>query len=297
MLLLFWSAPAFAQETSSLHWVRLPGAEACVGGHDLAQAVEAELGHSIFVSASEAELAVEGRVEPQPEHGGFRAVLAVSNREGALLGERTIESQAADCTEFTPALAVVIALLIDPDAEHAAPVDEPEEGVVETPEQPDPEPPPPSEWHVVLEGGTGISAGLAPVPLWTLIGSVILETPWLVALEVGGRLSPIGGDAADLVLAMGKIAACFVPELDARFHLHACGGFEAGVVFVSAGGNTTEHLLVNGELHMRGSIDLVGPLEIWLVPTFVVPFRHDVHPEAEPFAVAFVGEAGFGLRL
>lgn len=293
-----WSSPLSAQETSSLHWVRLPGAEACVGGHDLAQAVEAELGHSIFVSASEAELAVEGRVEPRPERG-FRAVLAVSDREGALLGERTIESEAAECSEFTPALAVVIALLIDPEAERADPVeDEVEEpGEREEPDEPEAPPPPQSEWHVVLEGGTGIGVGLAPVALWTLIGSVILETPWLVAFEVGGRLSPIGGSAADLVVAMGKIAACFVPDLDARFHLHACGGFEAGVVFVSSGGNTTEHLLVNGELHVRGSIDLVGPLEIWIVPTFVVPFRHDVHPEAEPFAVAFVGEAGFGLRF
>jgi hypothetical protein len=281
---------AGAQESSSLHWVRLPGAESCVGGHDLAQAVEDELGHAVLVSAADADLSVEGRVAPR-DGGGFTATLAVSDRDGTRLGERSLDSEDPDCAAFTPALAVVIALLIDPDGES-------ERGTEEV------APPAPAQvhdeaWHLILEGGTGIAVGLAENPLWTLAGSVIVETPWLVAFEIGGRLATIGGSGGtDLVVAMGRLAACFVPRLDSRFHLHLCGGIETGVAFVSPNGaEASEHLLVNGAVHARGSIDLVGPLEIWLVPSFVVPFRHDLPAPAEPFAIAFVAELGFGLRF
>ena len=53
-----------AARTSSLSWIRLPGAERCVSTQDLARDVEQRLGHPIFVSPSEADVSVEGHIEP-----------------------------------------------------------------------------------------------------------------------------------------------------------------------------------------------------------------------------------------
>src|SRR5690348_567896 len=62
--------------TSSLSWVRLPGAEGCVATQTLARAAEDRLGRSVFVSAAQADVSVEGRIEPK-RGGGFHAVLTL----------------------------------------------------------------------------------------------------------------------------------------------------------------------------------------------------------------------------
>ena len=64
-VLLFASSPAAAQtgRTSSLSWLRMPGADACIATQALARSVEERLGRHVFVSASAADVSVEGRIE------------------------------------------------------------------------------------------------------------------------------------------------------------------------------------------------------------------------------------------
>ncbi|WP_437731250.1 hypothetical protein [Sorangium sp. So ce1335] len=103
------------EQTASLSWVRLAGAEACVGARALAQAVEARLGRAALVSAARAELTIEGRVEPGGS-GGWRAVLAVADADGAVLGTREITTASPRCRALDEELALAIALMIDPSA-------------------------------------------------------------------------------------------------------------------------------------------------------------------------------------
>ena len=73
--LAFAASDARAQDakgtTATLGWARLDGAETCIGTQELAQAVEKLLGRSVFVPASEAELAIEGLVDPKRAGAGF----------------------------------------------------------------------------------------------------------------------------------------------------------------------------------------------------------------------------------
>lgn len=106
------AASGARERSSSLSWVRMPGAEGCIASASLARAVETQLSRSVFVSAAEGELAVEGRAERRDD--GWRAVVQASDRNGEILGERTLESNAATCEELGEMVTVAVALMIDP---------------------------------------------------------------------------------------------------------------------------------------------------------------------------------------
>ncbi|HMI92186.1 MAG TPA: hypothetical protein VK509_12510, partial [Polyangiales bacterium] len=108
--------PASAQRTSSLSWVRLAGAEDCIGTQALAERVEHRVGHRVFVSASQADLSLEGHVERAPEGTAFIATLVVSDRSGRELGRRVLRATGTRCSALDPALVLVIAIGLDPDA-------------------------------------------------------------------------------------------------------------------------------------------------------------------------------------
>jgi hypothetical protein len=114
-----------APRTSSLSWVRMPGAEECIATQPLARAVEERLGRTVFVSAAEADVSVEGRVEGAPK--AWRATITLRDSKGALLGTRELTSDKPSCDSLREPLALVIAVMIDPDASS----------------RPEPPPPPP----------------------------------------------------------------------------------------------------------------------------------------------------------
>src|SRR5262249_47345297 len=99
------SSPAYAQNThartSSLSWVRLQGAENCIATNALAQAVEGRLKRKVFVSASQADVSVEGSVSqtkrgPAPE---WRAAITIRDTHGNVIGTREIQRSGNSCTE------------------------------------------------------------------------------------------------------------------------------------------------------------------------------------------------------
>ncbi|XXX77391.1 hypothetical protein WMF30_01275 [Sorangium sp. So ce134] len=107
--------------TSSLAWVRMPGAEACVDARTLALAVERRLGRVAFVPPTLGEVAIEGRIERSQEAGVWRATIRVFGAGGAAIGSREIEADQVDCRAIDDQLELVIALLVDPDASFVLP--------------------------------------------------------------------------------------------------------------------------------------------------------------------------------
>jgi len=105
--------------TFSLHWVREPGAEACITGIELARVVERDWG-KLFVAPSEAELAIEGRVQRDTQTPGWSARISLSDREGRVLGARELTTRAAECRALNVQLGLVVALLVDPEITQTA---------------------------------------------------------------------------------------------------------------------------------------------------------------------------------
>lgn len=114
---------ARAQRTSSLSWVRLRGTEDCISTQALAERVEQRVGHAVFVSASQADLSLEGHVERSVKPSAFIATLVVSDRSGHVLGRRVLRAPGEHCDALTASLVLVIAIAIDPRA--ALPADGP----------------------------------------------------------------------------------------------------------------------------------------------------------------------------
>src|SRR4051794_29209242 len=98
-------------KSSSLSWTRLPGAEECVATRELARAVERKLGRSVFVSAADAELAVEGRVERAAPRG-WRATIVVTRADGVTVGRRELHVAGGKCALLDESLVLVVALMI-----------------------------------------------------------------------------------------------------------------------------------------------------------------------------------------
>jgi hypothetical protein len=109
-------APAIARGPApALSWVRGEGAESCITSVELAKKVESVLGGPVFVSASEAELVIEGYVNPK-KGGGFEARLMVIDASGRWLGSRDLSIGLLDCSALDEALALVIAVTINPES-------------------------------------------------------------------------------------------------------------------------------------------------------------------------------------
>ncbi len=94
-----------------MSWVRLPGAESCISGQHLARLVEQRLQGPTFLSAAEAELSIEGRVEPIED--GWQATLNLSDADGSALGTRQLTAREPVCRSLDDQVSLVIALMID----------------------------------------------------------------------------------------------------------------------------------------------------------------------------------------
>ncbi len=175
LLLASGSAAAEAGRTSSLSWLRMPGADSCIATQALARSVEERLGRHVFVSAAEADVSVEGRIEKRGKGPGWHAVITVRDGKGALLGTRDVDRPDTSCETMSEPLTLIIAVMIDPDASLSGPppapappaapppVPAPAPAPAPVPEPPAP-PPPPKKDPLRVEGGVGaiLTSGLAP---------------------------------------------------------------------------------------------------------------------------------------
>ncbi len=110
--------------------MRLPKAESCITAAELGTRVEAHLHRPVFVSPSAADISIEGRIEKSPS-GTFHAVVGGTRRDGTSLGTRDLVSEGSDCRALDDSLVLVVALMIDPDADGSAPPAAPPKVVIE----------------------------------------------------------------------------------------------------------------------------------------------------------------------
>jgi hypothetical protein len=305
------ATPSNGARTSSLNWVRLPGAEECIGSVELAGAVEARLGRRVFVGASQAELAVEGRVEKaQP---GFSAVLEMTDSTGAILGRRTVATRSPSCRELDGPLSFVLSVMIEPNTERAAPP-------LPTPPPPTPVPTPPptvvapaappsEPWKFSVAVGPTFTSGLTPNPDIGLALEVAVIPTSAFSIEVGGRIllqqsiSLPEGASANISVDTGSAAFCPRWVLGARFELSACAGAEAGALRVVpvgfSTGQTDVRLLLDLTARARLAWVLAGRAFIALGAGGLVPLRRDTFGYSEPGAgnVTFFQPSAIGGQV
>jgi hypothetical protein len=283
-------APAHEASTSSLSWVRMPGAEACASSAALARAVEQRLARRVFVSAADADLAVEGRAERTD--AGWRAVLSVTEADGTVLGERTLESAEPECDALGRRVALTVALMIDPltPPPEAASEDPPETRIIVRTERvevpvlvPAPAPPPRPRWRVEFDAAVLGAIGLLPSAALGGVAAVIVEPPGFVPLVLEGALLPFSRAEsalghADFLQVHAGLQICPLALREAGLALHGCLGADAGAVVVIGGDVTLderERLIGQAHAVVRGAWDVIGPLTLRLAVHLLVPFRHE----------------------
>ncbi len=101
----------------ALGWVRLEGAEACIGPRELGASVEELLGRRVLAPAGQADRQIEGRVGARP--GGWRVTLRLANAQGAFLARRELAADGPDCRALDEKLKLTLALLTSPGADSA----------------------------------------------------------------------------------------------------------------------------------------------------------------------------------
>jgi hypothetical protein len=304
-------APAAAR-TSSLAWVRADGADTCIGGKELAEAVEQILGRRVFVSASAADVAVEGHVDKVAS--GWKATLRISDEHGALLGSRELESQPADCRAMDPSLAFVIAVMIDPDAaaRPPAPLAPPAPA---TPPVAPPAPTPRNDWTIAPR--VGVSAALGELPSAALGASLGLRFgPPAVGVDLFGAyflpqtegVAGAGAASAQFTFAYAGAAICPTLLRRSTLALVGCAGGAAGFLAATPNGLAGEQgstnfgamatLRARAEWRFASVLFAVGELGADVPferPTWNVTYGGAASAFFRPAAVA--GEAGVSLGL
>lgn len=263
------------ERSSSLSWVRLEGAEECIGGSELARAIEERLDRRIFVSAASADVLVEGRAERVASPPGFRAVVTITDREGASLGERVVDAEGPSCAPLGDLVTVAIALMIDPlvpaatPAEHTRVIWRTKRVVV---------PAPRPRWHFETDGSLGVGLGVLPGVAAGGLGALLVQPPGFVPLVLEGALLLGRSDRADLLEAVGGIAICPLARRSERLGFALCAGIDGGGLFASARGADVpdgDRLVAQARVSLRGHWRVVGPLALRAGLHGVVPFRHD----------------------
>ncbi|AKV03934.1 hypothetical protein AKJ09_10597 [Labilithrix luteola] len=217
--------------TSALSWVRLPGAEECIGSPALADAVEATLARRVFVPPTDAELSVEGSIAYAKDRRRFTVRFQVADREGNVLGKRELTQAAETCHALDDRLALVLSMLIDPEAADRPAPPSPEAAPAEpTLAEPILAAPPASPaasdvprlplpvaktpWRWGASASFGGATGLVPNTGWLVEGRVFVTLPHWPTLRAGvasflpARNRVAEGALAEVGLVSGEFGVC-----------------------------------------------------------------------------------------
>lgn len=322
---------AESPRTSSLSWVRPAGAEGCISTTALARSVEERLRRPVFVSASEANVSVEGLVQPSSKPLGWTATLTLRDASGAQLGTRELHRDGADCRVLDASLSLVIAVMIDPDAKPddtpptPAPVPPAPPPTVRTVIQkelvlvpvPAPEKPKPKPWRFDGGAAAALVVGPLPGPAFGVQAHGLLEPPGWPTLEGFGVLYPqstasASGTTGRTSFLLGALGGgiCPLRHHGDRLHAYACVQGQLGVISARGEGFATslatEHrVFVASSLAARATLRLIGPLALragiglavpWLRHRFVYAdvngTEHELHRIAP---VALQADLGVGV--
>jgi hypothetical protein len=119
LITLFATGQAEAQPVHgyAVKWSTAEHAESCLQQTELVAAVAKLVSAEQLTTTEQATRVIFGRAR---HDGPWRATLRVVDSSGVALGERELESNAASCAELGQAVALVIALIIDPEHVPAA---------------------------------------------------------------------------------------------------------------------------------------------------------------------------------
>ncbi len=271
-----------------------------MGTRELAEGVEKILRRPVFVSAAQADLAIEGRAEKVAT--GFKATLSVSDKDGKALGTRELTTDKPDCHALDEQVELAIALMVDPDAALAPPEPPPKKE-----EPPPPKPPPPIEkkvyvpvpvpapkekeedpWRGDVFAGFSLGFGWLPrVAPGAHVGSSI-DPPWFFPVEVTLKFfapqtveAPRGASVL-FYSFQGAALGCPLTYGGAIGEIRACGGLEGGFLVGDGEGFETEIddvSAIRGQLGAtvkgRADFKIVAPLRLGLATGVTVPFFRD----------------------
>lgn len=206
--------------TARFAWVRGADADRCPDGAVLRETIARRMHRDPFDDHGPRSL------EALVEHGpaGWSATLRIRDRDGDLLGERTLTHPGTDCTGITEASILAVALAIDPDAVLDEPAPEP------APTAPAPPRrtawrsrtlPPPPPWRLHLRG----EALAGPLPAVGLGGALGVELPlgsrFSLPLWVG-YVAPQAADDARFLFGATRLGIGLCARFGDRVALRVC---------------------------------------------------------------------------
>jgi hypothetical protein len=309
--------PDAQRGTLALHWVRLPGSEACIAGDALARVVETKLRRNVFPTPRDATILIEGYVAKTDN--GFRAELRMTSAKGDPLGLRDLSSSDASCRELSETLGVVLAVMIDPDAAKRSPSDLPGEPEPEVKEEAAAEPARNNHtlaFGRVLLGITKkalVGFGAAYERALGRAGGLRIEAVTFLESDDTRPVDTLPKDAATHVrVAYVGVAYCPLWLTFSQARLAGCAGFEVGAVnahddgFPLPTGDQTG-VWLSASASLRLAIVLHGPLEAHLAGSFLGAFGtplvirgpegqlHSILPKNAPVGGVF--DLGLGARF
>ncbi|MEJ7735474.1 MAG: hypothetical protein WKG00_40595, partial [Polyangiaceae bacterium] len=245
--------------------------------------MEERLGRKVFVSASQADVSVEGHVARASSPPRWRATLTIRDAKGAELGTRAIDSNGESCSSLDEGVVLVVSLLIDPDAASAAPTPPPDEPGPAAPPPPPtvvverqrvlvpvPAPAPKDPWRVEVGAGAAGSIGLLPAPSLGAQVVAIVDPPhfWGILVSgaywLGAEAAAERGAHADVTLAHAGAGLCPLRFAEWRVSYRVCAAVEVGSMRSNGQGFDTqladETLAVQAVLPNRLALRLAGPL-------------------------------------
>lgn len=305
--LLALSAPrsAFAESSYRLQVVRADGAGSCPSSEQIERDVAQRLGRNPFSEQGERGIDVLlARTD-----GKWVAKLYLRIEASDTDEARSIESEAADCSELGKSVALAVALAIAPELPPAPPPKP--EPTCPPPVPPPPPPPPPSSLHGAAAVRLLFSPNLLPKRSLGTALSVTLHGD-LVGANFGGIFYPESQlQTADAHLGFGLSAAFASGCLWARVQdpqVWSCIGARVGAlhsaVYAPLPERPGDHFWWAAESELGVRQHLLGRLFLELGAAAVFPllrqrFQVDASsaPVYEQGPAVFEGFVGVGLRL
>jgi hypothetical protein len=280
----------------ALVWTRSEGAEACPDARSIEEALQKALGPISFVPRDKAELVIEAAVRKRDT---LRADLTLRDATMRLQGERSLESDDATCGELVKSVALVAAVMIDPEtaanggAEIAPPAVEPEPATTPPVTEPAASPapaesaaPPRTPRSTVLAPVAAVATGMLPtvatgfgIDVWyraqrhAMFG-VGLRYWGSQSVEIAGRSA--GGD---FQLIDSIVSFCPVRAEWNALELVGCGQLDLGLLLAKGFGGTATGVarrpLVAPGAQVRIAYAWADRFELAASGAVEVPFRRD----------------------
>jgi hypothetical protein len=283
---------AAAAGDSELAWVRGDGAETCPGSQRMRQLVAQRLGRT---SLELGERELSGFVTRESS-GTWSARVFLRDKSGALVGAKNLTSEAADCEPLANAVALAMALAVDPDAVSrtaaaplpALPPDEPPPPkpeppmvapVAPAPPPPAPPAPTPKTGIMATSARAMLTLGLTPRPAPGFATLIRYPENRLVEAAFGFLWAPEAALKADefgVGLTAGRAGACLRPWADGRTWVRTCGTLLAGALHAAGKLNDVapsgDRFWMAAGLEGGAGLVVHAPFFLELTAEAVVPF-------------------------